>query len=62
MRSATGGRRFHDLRHAYATWLVSDGVPANVVQSVMGHSASSTLNLYVHPSREHDETVRALLG
>jgi integrase len=39
--------KFHDLRHCYATWLVSDGVPVNVVQAVMGHEqASTTLNRY----------------
>ncbi|MFI7433251.1 tyrosine-type recombinase/integrase [Micromonospora haikouensis] len=47
-RSA-GGMRFHDLRHAYATWLVTDGVPINLVQRVMGHEqASTTLNRYTH--------------
>src|SRR5262249_12527554 len=29
--------RFHDLRHSYATWLVSDGIPINDVAKVMGH-------------------------
>ncbi len=29
---------FHDLRHSYATWLVSDGVPVNIVQRVMATS------------------------
>lgn len=44
---AAGELRFHDLRHSYATWLVSDGVPVNVVQKVMGHEqASTTLNRY----------------
>jgi integrase len=37
-RSAHGGLRFHDLRHSYATWLISDGVPINYVQRVMGTS------------------------
>ena len=35
-----GGLRFHDLRHSYATWLVDDGVPPNMVQRVMGHELS----------------------
>jgi integrase len=26
---------FHDLRHAYTTWLVDDGVPVNMAQRVM---------------------------
>jgi integrase len=30
---AAGGLRFHDLRHTYATWLVTDGVPINLVQT-----------------------------
>ena len=43
--------RFHDLRHSYATWLVDDGVPVNVVQRVMGHERSSTtLDLYTRRS------------
>ena len=34
--------RFHDLRHSYATWLVSDGVPVNIVSRLMGHEQIST--------------------
>lgn len=46
---AAGRLRFHDLRHCYATWLVTSGVPVNVVQAVMGHEqASTTLNRYAH--------------
>ena len=36
------GLRFHDLRHSYATWLVSEGVPPNVVQAIMGHEDVTT--------------------
>ena len=61
-RSASGGLRFHDLRHSYATWLVSDGVPINDVQRVMGHEqASTTLNMYTHAASETD-TRRRVLG
>ena len=63
VKGAAEGLRFHDLRHAYATWLISDGLPVNVVQRVMGHaSVSTTLNLFVHPSSDHDDAVRAILG
>lgn len=58
-RSAAGGLRFHDLRHSYATWLISQGVPVNDVQQVMGHeNPSTTLGLYTHDSGRADETVR----
>jgi hypothetical protein len=44
--------RVHDLRHSYATWLVSNNVPINDAQRVMGHEQASTLlDLYTHASR-----------
>lgn len=50
--------RFHDLRHSYATWLVSDGVPINDVARIMGHEqTSTTLNLYTHSTAERDRRV-----
>jgi integrase len=56
---AAGGHRFHDLRHSYATWLVSDGLPVNVVQRVMGHeNPSTTLNLYTHAASQFEDRVR----
>ena len=52
--------RFHDLRHSYATWLVSDGVPINAVQRVMGHAnASTTLDRYTHAPIDYADRVRA---
>lgn len=58
-RAAAGRVRFHDLRHSYATWLVSDGVPVNIVQRLMGHEkASTTLDRYTHVSRDWDRRVR----
>ncbi|MGK5737339.1 tyrosine-type recombinase/integrase [Micromonospora sp. URMC 103] len=57
---AAGGMRFHDLRHAYATWLVTDGVPINLVQRVMGHEqASTTLNRYTHTPDDYAARVLA---
>jgi integrase len=55
--------KFHDLRHCYATWLISDGVPVNVVQAVMGHEqASTTLNRYTHVPADTHARVRAALN
>lgn len=60
---AAGGLRFHDLRHSYATWLVSDGVPVNIVRAVMGHeSTSTTLNLYTHAPDGYGDRVRGVFG
>jgi integrase len=30
----------HDLRHTYATWLEDAGIPARVIDELMGHEAS----------------------
>ncbi|WP_207782242.1 tyrosine-type recombinase/integrase [Phytoactinopolyspora limicola] len=53
------GASFHDLRHSYATWLVSDGVPVNDVQSVVGREQATTmLNLFTHTSGEAANRIR----
>ncbi|WP_016699319.1 tyrosine-type recombinase/integrase [Actinoalloteichus spitiensis] len=57
-RHAGEGMTFHDLRHSYATWLVDDGVPVNMVQRVLGHERSSTtLDVY---TRRTDNRARLL--
>jgi hypothetical protein len=54
--------RFHDLRHSYATWLISQGVPINDVVTVMGHEkAATTLNLYAHRPTATDGSGESLL-
>ena len=30
----------HDFRHTYATWLEDAGIPARVIDEVMGHAGS----------------------
>jgi integrase len=58
-RKAAGGMRFHDLRHGYATWLVSRGVPVNDVQRALGHERpSTTLNIYTHQAEGRDDRLR----
>lgn len=55
---AHGGLRFHDLRHSYATWLVSAGVPVNDVAAAVGHeNPSITLRLYTHRSDGRTERI-----
>ncbi|WP_327038983.1 tyrosine-type recombinase/integrase [Micromonospora maris] len=57
--SAVGGLRFHDLRHSYIMWLVTDGVPVNVVRRVVGHEkASTTLDRYTHTPEDYADRVR----
>ncbi len=49
--------RFHDLRHSAATLLLSMGVPAKVVQELLGHSTIGiTMDVYSHvlPSMQKD--------
>ena len=62
-KMAAGGLRFHDLRHSYATWLVSNGAPINDVQAVMGHErASTTLDRYTHHSPDRGARLRKLFA
>jgi len=42
--------RFHDLRHSYATFMLSNGINPKIVSTVLGHSTVSiTLDIYSHP-------------
>jgi integrase len=50
--------RFHGLRHSYATWLVTEGLPVNVVRKVLGHEqASTTLDIYTHTPDDYEQRV-----
>lgn len=47
------GPDFHNLRHAFETWLVEHDVPSPVQKELMGHSSSSCQTEdYAHPSVE----------
>ncbi|MFV2101949.1 tyrosine-type recombinase/integrase [Micromonospora sp. LOL_024] len=61
--SAVGGLRFHDLRHSYITWLMTDGVPVNVVRRAVGHEkASTTLDRYTHTPDDYADRVRLMFA
>jgi integrase len=54
--------RFHDLRHACATLLLSEGVPVKVVQEVLGHSSVSvTMDVYSHILPDMQEKAAAAM-
>ncbi|HET9658573.1 MAG TPA: site-specific integrase [Kineosporiaceae bacterium] len=62
-RNAGGAPRFHDLRHSYATWLITAGVAINDVQRVMGHEqATTTLSIYTHVMGGVDDRVLGALA
>lgn len=60
-------QRFHDLRHAAASYMLAAGVSARVVMETLGHSEISlTLNTYSHVlpglGRDAADRMDALLG
>ena len=66
-RAGLPEQRFHDCRHACASFLLAQGVPARVVMDILGHSQISvTLNTYSHvmPALRTDaaEKMDAVLG
>lgn len=59
------GRRlkFHDIRHGFATNMLSEGADVNSVASIMGHSDPSiTLSLYASPDAQAIRTAMNTAG
>ena len=36
----------HQLRHSYATHMINNGAPLEVIQSLLGHEKSETTKIY----------------
>lgn len=54
------GFRYHDLRHYFASLLISSGADVKAVQARLRHaSATTTLNTYSHLWPDTDESTRA---
>lgn len=53
-------RKFHGLRHTFASIMIESGADLKTVSSILGHSSvSTTMDIYVHPS---DEAKKALIN
>lgn len=46
-------KKFHSIRHTYATRLFESDVPIKTVQALMGHAdIQTTMNIYTHVMKE----------
>ncbi len=53
-------RRFHDMRHAFATLLLEAGEEVAVISKMLGHADySTTVNIYSHLSTERSRIAAA---
>jgi integrase len=54
---------FHDLRHTADTMMANEGVPAHVIQAVLGHaSIRTTMDIYTHVASADLDIVRDKLN
>jgi integrase len=54
--------RVHDLRHSYASYLVSEGVSLHVVGKLLGHSQAQTTQRYAHVAHQSLRDASNLFG
>lgn len=53
--------RIHDMRHTFASWLVSSGVPLPEVRDLLGHSSIKQTERYAHLAPGRLEAAVAVL-
>lgn len=65
-RAGLSGLRLHDLRHTYASHLVSSGLSLSIVGKLLGHTQAATTQRYAHladnPLREATEMFGKKVG
>jgi integrase len=54
--------RVHDLRHSYASYLVSHGVSLHIVGKLLGHSQAQTTQRYAHVAHQSLRDASNLFG
>ena len=55
--------RLHDLRHTFASWLISNpDIPMKVVQELLGHSSLAVTSKYSHLRGSHLTLIQGALG
>jgi integrase len=52
---------FSSFRHTYTVWLISGGVPLNVVADLLGHKTSTLAQRYAHLAPSLDALCRSVL-
>ena len=56
-------KRFHDCRHAAASFAIAQGVDLRTLQEVLGHSSiTTTANIYGHLQAEATRTATEQIG
>lgn len=55
--------RFHDLRHTFATYALSNGVDAKTLAGILGHTkASFTVDTYTHTTTDMHKKAAEIVG
>lgn len=52
-RAGIGDFRWHDLRHAWASWHVQGGTPLYVLQEMGGWASAEMVRRYAHLAADH---------
>ncbi|WP_198145462.1 tyrosine-type recombinase/integrase [Frankia sp. EAN1pec] len=53
---------FHTLRHTFASTLLDQGVPVNVVAEYLGDRPETVLRTYAHKIKGADDRARKIIG